>query len=134
MLSVFFAVQTVCMGTRCWAVGSLSAPRTPWRGCWTTAVRPVGTSLCPPQPLVPTAPHCQVRGIQFMTPWNSCHNFITWSELQDIVRKFIAWLKWFSELLFVVSVGYSSCGRRWRWPAACRHYHCCLLLLSQKSK
>lgn len=52
----------------------------------------------------------------------------------SIVKKFIAWLKWFSELLFVVSVGYSCCGRRWRWPAACRHYHCCLLLLSQKSK
>lgn len=52
----------------------------------------------------------------------------------SIVRKFIAWLKLFSELLFVVSVGDTCCGRWWRWPVAYRHYHCCLLLLSQKSK
>lgn len=79
-LFFFFAVQTVCMGTRCWTVGSRSAPPTPRRGCWTTAVRPVGTTSCPPRPPAPTVLLCQVRKIQFMTPWNSCHYFIVSCE------------------------------------------------------
>lgn len=102
----FFAVQTVCMGTRCWTVGSRSAPPTPRRGCLTTAVRPVGTTSCPPRPPAPTVLLCQVRKIQFMTPWNSCHylfiDFIV-TGLVSIVRKFIAWVRWFSELFLLLA-------------------------------
>lgn len=67
--------------------------------------------------------HCLVLFIDFIV-----------TGLVSIVRKFIAWVRWFSELFFVVSVGDTCCGRWWRWPVAYRHYHCCLLLLSQKSK
>lgn len=130
------------MGTRCWTVGSRSAPPTPRRGCLTTAVRPVGTTSCPPRPPAPTVLLCQVRKnsihdtMEFMSFLHCLVLFIDFivTGLVSIVRKFIAWVRWFSELFFVVSVGDTCCGRWWRWPVAYRHYHCCLLLLSQKSK
>lgn len=137
----FFAVQTVCMGTRCWTVGSRSAPPTPRRGCWTTAVRPVGTTSCPPRPPAPTVLLCQVRkihswhhGIHVITSlfglvhWLHCFRTCEHSQKVHCVGKMVLWI------VFVVSVGDTCCGRWWRWPVAYRHYHCCLLLLSQKSK
>lgn len=107
----FFAVQTVCMGTRCWTVGSRSAPPTPRRGCLTTAVRPVGTTSCPPRPPAPTVLLCQVRKnsihdtMEFMSLLHCLVLFIDFivTGLVSIVRKFIAWVRWFSELFLLLA-------------------------------
>lgn len=60
--------------------------------------------------------------------WLHCYRTCEHSQKVHCVGKMVLWI------VFVVSVGDTCCGRWWRWPVAYRHYHCCLLLLSQKSK